>query len=243
MAKSLRNVAPSMTESYVVYGQTDALFQSCATQADYTIPEDQRMKILTGKGPPRAADGGEMGHPLEDTWWFNALDLPPTFSTWSQVTFLHMYVLVVQLRALETTAAFRDYQRYLIEHFSAAAEEKMTLLHNISSRSVRNKYLKDLFLQFRGFLVAFDEGMVKGDAVLAGAVWRNLFRGQEDVDWEKVALVVAFLRKAVEKFGNLDITTIIQNMDGPNGLWARSRENLDKLVDRPSKKLSEPFAE
>jgi len=152
-------------------------------------------------------------------------------------------VLVVRLRALETTAAFRDYQRYLIEHLSAAAEEKMSLLHNISSRSVRNKYLKDLFLQYRGVLVAYDEGMIKGDAVLAGAIWRNLFRGQEDVDWEKVTLVVAFLRRAVERFGKLDIMTIIETLDGPNGLWARSGENLDKLVDRPSKKLSEPFTE
>jgi cytochrome b pre-mRNA-processing protein 3 len=243
LAKGLRKTAKSATETYITYGQTEALFKSCAAQADYTIPEEQRMSILTGKGPTKTADGIDLGQALGDTWWFNTLELPPTFSTWSQVTFLHMYVLTVRLRALETPSAVQSYQRYLTEHFSNAAEDKMVLLHNMSARGVRNKYLKDLFLQWRGVLAAFDEGMIRGDAVLGAAIWRNLFRGQEDVDWEKVALVVAFLRKAIEKFGNLEVLTIIGNQDGPNGLWARSRADLQQVVGKPSKRLNEPFEE
>lgn len=243
LAQGLRKNAKSVTQTYITYGETDALFKSCAAQADYTIPEAQRMSILTGKGPSKTADGIDLGNPIGDTWWFNTIGLPPTFSTWSQVTFLHMYVLTVRLRAVESSSEFQDYQRYLIEHFSNAAEDKMVLLHNMSARGVRNKYLKDLFLQWRGILAAHDEGMVKGDAVLAGAVWRNLFRGQEDVDWEKVALVVAFLRRAVTKVGTLEIQTILANLDGPQGIWAQSQKRIRELVDSPNKQLNEPFTD
>ncbi|KIW20927.1 hypothetical protein PV08_01506 [Exophiala spinifera] len=243
VAQSLRKTAQGTTQTYITYGETETLFKSCAAQADYTIPEDQRMGILTGKGPPKTADGVDLGHRVGDTWWFDTIGLPPTFSTWSQVAFLHMYIITVRMRAVDTRSEFQDYQRYLIEHFSHTAEDKMVLLHNMSARGVRNKYLKDLFLQWRGILAAHDEGLIKGDAVLAGAVWRNLFRGQEDVDWEKVALVVAFIRRAIAKTGNLDIKTIVRGVDGPEGIWAQSQRPLQELVGHQSGLLKEPLAD
>lgn len=60
---------------------------------------------------------------------------------------------------------------------------------------MRNKYLKDLFVRWRGLLAAYDEGVAKkNDAVLAAAVWRNLFRGDEDVDLRHLGTVVSYLR-------------------------------------------------
>ncbi|KEF63376.1 uncharacterized protein A1O9_01353 [Exophiala aquamarina CBS 119918] len=222
LAKGLRKSAKSTTESYIVYGETEAIFKACASQADYTIPEDQRMSILTGKGPPKTADGADLGHAIAKSWWYDTIGLEPTFASWSQVTYLHMYIITLRLRNLETADACRNYQRYLTEHFSHAAEDKMVLLHNMSARSIRNKYLKDLFLQWRGIITAYDEGIIKGDAVLGGAIWRNLFRGDENVDWEKVAQVVAFLRRAVQTFGNQPIHNIVMNSEGPKGLWAQT---------------------
>ncbi|EXJ88715.1 hypothetical protein A1O1_05647 [Capronia coronata CBS 617.96] len=243
LAQGLRKTAKSTTQTYITYGQTDVLFKACAKQADYFIPDDQRMQIVTGKGPPKAADGADLGHPVGETWWFNTLDLPPTFSTWSAVTFLHMYILTVRLRALQTPAAFQSYHRYLIEHFSQAAEDKMLIQHNMSARGIRNKYLRDLFLQWRGNIVAYDEGLVKGDAVLGAAVWRNLFHGQEDVDWEKVALVVGFMRKVISKLGYLRVTDMMSGMDGPKGLWALGQRDAEVMLQRRSKGLQEPFEE
>lgn len=67
--------------------------------------------------------------------------------------------------------------------------------HRINARSIRNKYLKDLFLQWRGLTAAYDEGLARGsDAVLATAVWRNIFKADEEVDLRNVGLVVSYLR-------------------------------------------------
>lgn len=86
----------------------------------------------------------------------------------------------------------------------------MATLHGISSRTIRNKYLKDLFIQWRGVLAAYDEGLVKGDAVLGAAVWRNIWKASptdpqgEEIDWSKVATVVAYTRRVLVELSKTD---------------------------------------
>jgi len=101
--------------------------------------------------------------------------------------------------------------------------------------------LKDLFLQWRGVLAAYDEGLVKGDAVLGSAIWRNLYRGQEEVDWEKVAIVVAYMRRAVKLLGSIEMDRVIGKLDGAKGVWALSRQDMAQLTQEPSAGLSEPL--
>lgn len=84
----------------------------------------------------------------------------------------------------------------------------MIYSHGLDSRMTRNGYLKDLFLQWRGILLAYDEGIVKGDAVLAAAIWRNLFNANEDVNVVKLAQIVAFMRRSLrdlEAMGDLEV--------------------------------------
>ena len=70
----------------------------------------------------------------------------------------------------------------------------MVQVHNVHSRAIRNKYLKDLYVQWRGLLAGYDEGLVRGDAVLATAVWRNVFKADEDVDFVGLGQVVSYMR-------------------------------------------------
>ena len=248
LAASLEKAAPAVTKTYTIYAETEALLKSCAAQADYTIPRDERMNILTGTGPAKDATqgGAELGQPLPgtaDAWWFTTLNLPPTFSTWSQVTFLHMYVIIAQLRAtLPSESEFQNYHRYLIEHFSREAEDKMVLLHNLNAQGIRSRYLKDLLLQWRGILVSYDEGLVKGDAVLASAVWRNLFRADEDVDWVKVASVVAFLRLAMKTTGAMSMDQLLSATKKQTGVWpAAAGKSIASLTGKSSQAMAGPL--
>jgi len=79
----------------------------------------------------------------------------------------------------------------------------MDTLHRITQHAIRTRYLKDLFEQWRGVIAAYDEGLVKGDAVLAAAVWRNVFKGEEDVDPVGLVQVVSFLRREVARVGRM----------------------------------------
>jgi cytochrome b pre-mRNA-processing protein 3 len=138
------------------------------------------------------------------------LGLLPTFSTWSQVTFLHMYLLTVRLRALPSRDSLQTHSRHLIDHFSHNAEHRMVTLHRLTSRGIRNKYLKDLFIQWRGILAAYDEGIIKGDAVLGAALWRNLWKASPidphgaEVDWTKVARVVVYMRRVLFELAKVE---------------------------------------
>jgi cytochrome b pre-mRNA-processing protein 3 len=115
---------------------------------------------------------------------------------------LHMYLLVVRFRCLDP-AAQQAWQAQLVNHFFYQAEAKMEDVHDLSSRMIRQRYLKDLFVQWRGLILAYDEGIVKGDAVLASAVWRNLFKAREDVDVRALAAVVAWMRAGLRELGDM----------------------------------------
>lgn len=114
----------------------------------------------------------------------------------------------------------------------------MVSLHNIAARSVRNKYLKDLFVQWRGVLAAYDEGLAKGDAVLASAVWRNIFAGDENVDAAAVANVVSYLKKNLRDFDRIADSDIAS---GDISFSDAVREAA--LVDRESRAMKQPIPE
>jgi cytochrome b pre-mRNA-processing protein 3 len=111
---------------------------------------------------------------------------------------LHMYILSARFRCLDP-AKSPSWQQHLLDHYFYTAENKMTVEHNMHARGTRNRYLKDLFSQGRGLLAAYDEGLVKGDAVLAAAVWRNVFKANEEVDLTHVATVVSYLRHELRR--------------------------------------------
>jgi hypothetical protein len=146
---------------------------------------------------------------------------------------LHLYLLIVRLRCLEKDV-YQNWQAQLVDHFFHDAEAKMDLLHGMTSRSIRQRSLQDLFQQWRGLILAYDEGLVKGDAVLASAVWRNLFKGKEDVDLRHLAAIVSWMRLCLK---NLD-----KMADDALPIYAASVFKLPakaelSVVDRPTKAL------
>lgn len=84
------------------------------------------------------------------------------------------------------------------------AEDRMVTQHGIVAGSIRSKYLKDLFVQWRGLTAGYDEGLIKGDAVLATAVWRNLFKADSEVDYRGVGQVVSYVRGVLQGLDGIE---------------------------------------
>lgn len=143
---------------------------------------------------------------------------------------LHLYLLNARVRCFERDA-YRSWQQQLVDHFFFECEKKMHLDHNITSSALRQRYLKDIFVQWRGLLLAYDEGLVKGDAVLASAVWRNLFKGAPTVDPRALLAVVGWLRASLAA---LEATSDMVFVE-------RAEEILAKRVDVFWTRLEEPF--
>jgi cytochrome b pre-mRNA-processing protein 3 len=195
-------LAKATTEPYVAYGATEDLFRACAQTCSYTIPAAEEK-------PPAPAPKNDRGEDVGvgEGWWFapkssGGIELPVTFNTWAQVMYLHMYALTARLRKFPAEHV-RIWEQNLLDHFFYAAEDRMAMWHGMAARGVRNKYLKDLWVQWRGVLVSYDEGLIKGDAELGAAVWRNVFQAREDVDLADVAAVVSYLRREVARLDRL----------------------------------------
>ncbi|KAL4980034.1 ubiquinol-cytochrome C chaperone-domain-containing protein [Aspergillus desertorum] len=224
-------------EQYIAYGMTQRLFEACSKQGDYTIPQLEEK----GAQVPKTEAGEDLG--VGKGWWYEELGLLPTFSTWSQITFLHMYLLTVRLRALPSHESLQTYSRHLIDHFSHNAEYRMDVLHGLTSRTIRNRFLKDLFIQWRGVLAAYDEGLIKGDAVLGAAVWRNLWKASPntpeggEIDWEKVARVVAYMRRVLSELAELheaDLILGLGSLEGDkSGIFSPSKSDLLLVKGKP----------
>ena len=103
----------------------------------------------------------------------------------------------------------------------------MAVNHNMHARGTRNKYLKDLFVQWRGLLAAYDEGISKGDAVLAAAVWRNIFKGDENVDITKLAQIVSYIRRLLRGLDGVKDDDLMTNVVGFG--TPKDEENLVRL--------------
>lgn len=175
-----------------------------------------------------------------------ALGLHPTFGNWAQITFLHMYLLLVRLRCFPPNQ-FPLYSQHLLDHFFHMAEDRMISHHNISARSIRNKYLKDFFLQWRGLQAGYDEGLIKGDAVFAAAVWRNVFQARENVDWRGVGEVVSYVRGCLKALEQLPDEVVVSGGGVTFGDPAGEREGVlirsRLMLEKESCPTTVPYSE
>jgi cytochrome b pre-mRNA-processing protein 3 len=229
-AAALRKRLTNTTSAYSAYGVTEILYKTCSLTADYAIPQaaDPEAEV------PKTASGEDLG--VGSSHWHTGLGLPPTFSTWSQVTMLHMYLLTVRFRCFPGDGS-AVWQQHLLNHFFYDAEDRMTVLHGMHARGTRNKYLKDLFIQWRGLLAAYDEGLARGDAVLASAVWRNVWKADEEIDVRHLASVVAYMRRVLKGLDGMrdeDITTGYIEFGSPGAEL--------EVVDVKNRMMAQPFA-
>ncbi|KAJ2956555.1 hypothetical protein NQZ79_g7600 [Umbelopsis isabellina] len=132
-------------------------------------------------------------------FYFQECSLPDNFQTWFSITQLHVWLLMVRLRAEDHG---KLYIQELVNRFFEDAEDRMRL-HGITSGRIINSYVKDLLAQFHGGVVAYDEGMCKDDPVLAAALWRNLFTPTTG-NANDLAYIVQYIRRELKILDEYD---------------------------------------
>jgi cytochrome b pre-mRNA-processing protein 3 len=144
-----------------------------------------------------------------------------------------MWILHARLRCLPEAIA-KKIQEELKNHFFYAADERIATKHKINSGPVRNKYLKDIFEQWRGVIFAYDEGVIRGDAVLAMAVWTSIFKANDGVPVDKVAAVIDYVRSVMQYLDKLSDEEVLRlKVDFPSLMMGseRKRNSGNSLVD------------
>jgi cytochrome b pre-mRNA-processing protein 3 len=148
---------------------------------------------------------------------------------------LHMYLIAARVRDLPTAEVAKAWQQQLVDHFFWDMEERMDTVHNLSSRGLRQRYLKEVFIEWRGIMVSYDEGLVKGDAVLAAAVWRNVYKGSSDVDVRHLAAIVSWMRLSLRHLDQIQDEMLFVQAAEVLTRWPVKNELT--LVDQPTREL------
>lgn len=133
--------------------------------------------------------------PLSPTakFFYEDLKLPKTFSQWFQITILHEWILFVRMRAMPFKHG-KAYQQKLVDRTFADIEKRLFDEMNVRSGRITDQYMKDFNSQLRGAVFAYDEGFFGSDAVLAAAIWRNLFGGRKNIDMVHLEAMVRYVR-------------------------------------------------
>jgi cytochrome b pre-mRNA-processing protein 3 len=117
--------------------------------------------------------------------------------------------------------------KLLSDHCFWKVEETMDFVHKMTSGE-RHNYMDHYFQVWTGTLVAYDEGLVKGDAVLATAIWRLIFQADKTADPLKLMLVTSYARKEISRLAWLDDRVI---MSGYVGFGERPVSREEALRD------------
>jgi cytochrome b pre-mRNA-processing protein 3 len=144
-----------------------------------------------------------------------------------------MYMLQVRFRMFPETHA-PVWLQHIANHAFFAAEDRLVVWHKFNANSLRQKHLKDMFAQWRAVLLSYDEGLMKGDAMLAAAVWRNLMGAREDVDFEKLAQIVGYMRRELKRLDDAPDDEVAQ------GQWKFGGDPGEeaKVVKAPSRLMT-----
>lgn len=149
----------------------------------------------------QAAQDKSTVHKMANQFWYESASLPPTFQTWFQITQLHIWLLMVRMRALPRGTG-QHFQQEITNHFFNDAEARLRVVYQIRDGRIIQTYMKDLLLQWRGAVAAYDEALPSEDTVFAAALWRNMYSAQPDADLASLAAMVAHVRQNLQVLDN-----------------------------------------
>ena len=136
--------------------------------------------------------------------FFSKLKLPDTLQSWFLIMQLHMWMCMVRFKQEEENGKLINHE--LISLFWKDVEYRMRELGSVGTMQVK-KTLYRMGTQFIGLILAYDEGMMSTDSLLASAVWRNFFKSDPECVL-RVDTVVGYIRRQAhntEKWTSLNI--------------------------------------
>ncbi|KAK3832424.1 MAG: ubiquinol-cytochrome C chaperone-domain-containing protein [Linnemannia gamsii] len=140
------------------------------------------------------------------SFWIDTCGLPDNFQTWFSITHLHVWLLMVRIRAEDHGKVF---QQQLVNHFFHDIEDRMRYNHKISSGRIISTYMHDFLAQFHGGVLAYDEGMCKDDPIMAAALWRNLFTSSGNP--AQIAILVDYVRKELQHLDTMSSDDFLES--------------------------------
>jgi cytochrome b pre-mRNA-processing protein 3 len=140
--------------------------------------------------------------PLLD-FFYGDIALPPTFQSWFSLTHLHVWMVQSKLQNKKMNNALAD-------QLHNDLQLKLYAL-GIDNVRIYDSYMKELMASYFGGNLAMDEGFEGGDAMLASALWRNVFLMDEAIETEKLVKMADYVRKQMSYVHSLSVEDLLEN--------------------------------
>lgn len=134
--------------------------------------------------------------------FFELFNLPNTFNSWFLVTELHVWMILLRAMAegSESGEDGRFMRNCIVEAMWDDVNKRAKKLGASNPSGVR-KQIQVLSEQFQAALLAYDEGIMADDKVLASALWRRFFEKNCE-NYENLEALVKYVRLNVSTLGH-----------------------------------------
>lgn len=135
--------------------------------------------------------------------FFIEFDMPDTFNSWFLVTELHVWLLLTRAMAegSDKNEDGRFLRNNIVEAMWADVNLRSKKLGESNPSGIRRQ-VQVLSEEFQAALIAYDEGVMSDDKVLASAIWRR-FLSRQCEDYTKLESLVKYIRMNVHNMDNL----------------------------------------
>lgn len=131
------------------------------------------------------------------------LELPENFNSWFLLNILHLWIYNCRMRAEGPEA--KEVMQSVFEHLWLDIELKLA---EAGAKRV-NGIVQRMVASYYGQFLAYDEGLYRGDAVLAAALWRNLLDADEDITPAKLEQLVIYVRRQLARISEAPTEDVI----------------------------------
>ncbi|KAK2580873.1 hypothetical protein KPH14_005945 [Odynerus spinipes] len=139
--------------------------------------------------------------------FYKDFNMADTFYSWFLVTELHVWMLMVRYMAEGKYGKIA--RNSLVEAMWTDVNTRSKLIGRISA-SIRKKQIMDLSYQFNAAVIAYDEGLMSDDKVLAGALWGRFFN-LECNNPEAIERLIIYVRKQMDLLDRIPSQKIFRN--------------------------------
>lgn len=149
--------------------------------------------------------------------------LPDTVASWYKLTLMHVWMILMRLHVSMDYYAYERFKTSLLTAMWHDIDARLAVVSKeINEILTTKKDMKKMHGLYIQTLFEYDEGFLKNDIDLAGAIWRNLYVSKE-VDLIQLADVVMYMRGTIAYLDTVETGELLVN-----GLpqWKQLQRNL-----------------
>lgn len=140
--------------------------------------------------------------------FFKVCKLPDSMHSWFLIAHLHVWLLMVRLKREGEDGEFLTKQ--LVALFWDDVKQRPRAL-GVHSGSLIAKSMREWSGMFTGLIVAYEEGLLLNDKILAAAIWRNLVGDKSASALTDLEAMVHYIRSQVKHMDSIDSELLLRN--------------------------------